>query len=89
MATVHLSRALMSYADDVETHVIDADRVIDLRRALVARFPGLADTIETFAVAIDGTIYNDPDYERLRPESEVHFVPKIAGGNSECEDVGM
>ena len=59
---------------------IEAARVIDLRRALDARFPGVDATLCGLAVAIDGEIYNDADYQPLTAASEVHFVPKIAGG---------
>jgi hypothetical protein len=32
------------------------------------------------AVAIDGDIYNDADYRDLRADTEIHFVPRMAGG---------
>jgi hypothetical protein len=34
------------------------------------------------AVAIDGEIYADPGYQALRPDSDVHLVPRIAGGEA-------
>jgi hypothetical protein len=32
------------------------------------------------AVAIDGEIIEDPLLEPIRPESEIHFLPRISGG---------
>jgi hypothetical protein len=32
------------------------------------------------AVAIDGQIHHDADYERVEQRTEVHFVPRVAGG---------
>ena len=45
------------------------------------RFPGLGRQVEEgMAVAIDGEIYQQPGYQTLSPTSEVHLVPRIAGG---------
>jgi molybdopterin converting factor small subunit len=65
--------------------VIDAARVDDLLRALVDRFPALATELEHVAVAIDGQIFHHARYEPLRPDSEVHLLPPVAGG---CCPVG-
>jgi hypothetical protein len=35
---------------------------------------------DRLAVAIDGEIHSDADYLPLTTHSEVHFVPRIAGG---------
>ena len=43
-------------------------------------FPLIADQLNDVAVAIDGDIYADPGYQPLRADSEVHLVPRIAGG---------
>jgi hypothetical protein len=80
MAVVLLSGDLLTCAGGVDTLTIDAPRVIDLRHALARRFPGIEALIEPLAVAIDGDIHNDADYVALRADSEVHFVPRIAGG---------
>ena len=32
------------------------------------------------AVAIEGQIYQDPFLERIAPDSEVYFLPRIGGG---------
>jgi sulfur-carrier protein len=81
MARVFLSNDMQSGTGGLDVVVIEAPRVHELIGALVARFPHL--TLEMFsglAVAIDGEIYNDADYQPLKADSEVHFVPRIAGG---------
>ncbi|HZR26936.1 MAG TPA: MoaD/ThiS family protein [Vicinamibacterales bacterium] len=72
MAIVHLPGE--------QSVTIDAPRVPELFAALRQRFPDIADQLEEMAIAIDGDIYQDPGYQDLRPETEVHFVPRIAGG---------
>jgi hypothetical protein len=32
------------------------------------------------AVAIDGQIYNDAEYQALDTDTELYFVPRLAGG---------
>jgi molybdopterin synthase sulfur carrier subunit len=52
-----------------------------LLRLLGERYPALAPHLEEgVAVAIDGEIYQDAWLEPIQPESEVHVIPKIAGG---------
>ena len=80
MATVHFSRGLARYTGGVETLTVDAPRVQELLVAVTARFPTLAEPLEVMAVAVDGEVHQHPDYLKLRPESEIHFVPQIAGG---------
>ena len=80
MATVHLPSGLTRYSGGVDTVEIDAARIPDLLAALCDRFPLLADQLNAMAVAIDGEIYADPGYQPLRAESEVHLVPRVAGG---------
>jgi molybdopterin synthase sulfur carrier subunit len=80
MATVFLPNALTSLVGGVEKVAIDAPRVAELLGELVLRYPALKDRLGDLAVAVDGDIYNDPDYVPLRPDSEVYLVPRIAGG---------
>jgi sulfur-carrier protein len=80
MATVHLPSGLTQYTGGAESVVIDAARVPDLMAALRDRFPQIADQLDEMAVAIDGEIYQDPGYQALRSDSDVHLVPRIAGG---------
>jgi len=59
---------------------IDAPRVHELLQILSARYPDLAVLLPQLAVAVDGEIYTDADYVPLSDSSEVHLVPRIAGG---------
>jgi molybdopterin converting factor small subunit len=80
VAVVHFSNMLTRHTGGVEQLTVDAPRVHELIAALVARFPGLALELEQLAVAIDGDVRPDAAYEPLWPQSEIYFVPKIAGG---------
>jgi molybdopterin converting factor small subunit len=80
VATVYLPSGLAAYTGGVETIDIDASRVVDLMTELAARYPDLAPQLDEMAVAIDGEIYQQPGYQPLSPRSEVHLVPRIAGG---------
>jgi molybdopterin converting factor small subunit len=80
MAVVHLPHDLAADAGGVSALQVDVPRVRELLEVLVARFPALAGRVERMAVAIDGEIYQDAEYRRLAPSSEVHLVPPVAGG---------
>ena len=80
MATVHLPSGLTRHTGGVETVDIDAARVAELIAVLRDRFPQISDQLNGMAVAIDGEIYADPGYQPLRADSDVHLVPRIAGG---------
>ena len=78
--TVHLPSGFTAFTGGVATVDIDAARVPELMAALRQRFPQLADHLDGMAVAIDGEIYQEPGYQPLRADSDVHLVPRIAGG---------
>jgi molybdopterin converting factor small subunit len=80
VATVHLPSGLAQFADGLESVAIDAPRVAELLIELRKRFPRLGDQLDDIAVAVDGDIYSDPGYQPLRADSDVHLVPRIAGG---------
>ena len=80
MAVVHFSSTLTRHTGGVQQMHVDAPRVHELIAALIARFPGLELELGELAVAIDGEVRPDAAYELLLPQSEVYFVPKIAGG---------
>lgn len=81
MARVFLSNDMLSGTGGLDVVEIDAPRVHELVTELVARFPRLTTQMfDRLAVAIDGEIHNDADYLPLAADSEVHFVPRIAGG---------
>jgi molybdopterin converting factor small subunit len=80
MATVHFSSGLARYTGGLETVAVEAPRVRELKLALANRFPSLGEQLEQMAVAINGQIHTDADYEALDPDAEIHFVPRLAGG---------
>jgi len=81
LATVVIPSALRRHTNGAEQLELDVADVRALFRALDERFPGIATTLRgEVAVAIDGEIVNDPLLERIEPDSEVHFLPKIGGG---------
>jgi hypothetical protein len=80
MATIHFSTDLAAHTGGVEAVAIVAPRVQELLEAVVSRFPGLAPIVCEMAVAVDGEIYQDADYVPLKPDSDVHLVPRTVGG---------
>ena len=80
MATVYFSSSLTQYTGGLERVEIEAPRVHELVLALTERFPALATQLEQMAVAIDGQIYHNAAYHKLKLDSEIHFIPPIAGG---------
>lgn len=75
-----LPGGLSQYTGGVDVLDVEAPRVHELKQALTARFPALADRLDQLAVAIDGEIYNEAPYHRLESRSEVYFIPRVAGG---------
>jgi len=80
MATVHFPSGMLRLTGGLDHVTVDAPRVRELFTALAEQFPELADLLDETAVAIDGEIYQDPGYQPLAAGSEVHLVPRIAGG---------
>lgn len=81
MAHVTLIGNLRQYAHGIVEHDVDAANVRQLFERLGARFPDLLPHLTTgSAVAIDGQIYQDALFQEIRPDSEVHILPQIAGG---------
>ena len=80
MATVHFPSGWTAYTSGIDRVVIDAPRVHELILAIAAQFPALTEQLEQVAVAIDGQIFHHARYEPLSSQSEVHFLPPVAGG---------
>jgi len=83
VARVFFASGLRRFVAGAESIEIAARDVRELLRSLEGRFPGLATQIgETSAIAVDGEIIPHAEalFERLRPDSEVHFLPQISGG---------
>jgi molybdopterin converting factor small subunit len=80
LATIHFPQSLAQYTGGVESLTLDARRVGDVMKTVTERFPGLSTPLEVMAVAVDGEVYQEPEYVELSEESEIHFVPHVAGG---------
>ncbi len=81
MAKVVLNGNLKQFSDGQGDFDLDVKDVRQLFAQLGARFPELAPHLEEgIAVAIDGEIFQDALFAAIGPESEVHVIPKIAGG---------
>lgn len=82
MATIHLSATLCrTYCGDIRVLEMDVTSIGQLIKELDAKFPGLGKQIdESMAIAIDGEIFQDSLIDPIKPDSEVHLIPKIAGG---------
>ena len=81
MPRVTLTGNLRQFTGGVTELVIEAGSVRQLFAQLGTRFPGLAPHLaQGLAVAIDGQIYQDALLQEIRPDSEVHILPQIAGG---------
>jgi molybdopterin converting factor small subunit len=85
MAQVEIPTRFESMTAGETTLTIAASSVRQLLRELEARFPGIVDQLRsTTTLAIDGEVIgdsvDDASLERLQPDSEVFFVPAIAGG---------
>jgi sulfur-carrier protein len=80
VATVHLPSGLRPFTGGAETIAIDASHAHGLLTALAEQFPAMKSALDEMAVAIDGEIYAQPGYQPVRADSEVHLLPRIAGG---------
>ena len=64
-----------------ERVTLAAANVRGLLGALEARYPGFGEALgPRFAVAIDGDIRSDADFEPLEGATEVTFLPPLSGG---------
>lgn len=78
---IHLPAELRPLAGGLESLELPGARIRDLLAALYARYPALETPIKTgMAVAIDGTIVNQPLNEPLTEQSTIHLIPRISGG---------
>lgn len=81
MARVVLNGNLKQFSDGRAEFDLDVKDVRQLLVQLGARYPDLAPHLEEgIAVAIDGEIFQDALFAPIDPDSEVHVIPKIAGG---------
>ena len=81
MTRVVLTKGLTQFTRGERELELEVSNVRQLLHLLGERYPALAPHLEEgVAVAIDGEIFQDAWLEPIPPESEVHVIPKIAGG---------
>ena len=81
MAVVNFGLEQQRFTGGVTQVEIDAPgNVTQLIAKLDAKFPGIGPLLESSAVAIDGEVVNDAEYEPVPAGAEVYFVVKAAGG---------
>jgi len=80
VAVVHFPNDWRVHTGGVAQLDVAAPRVQELYDELTRRCPGLGAGLEKAAVVINGDIYNEAPYHKLEAGTEIHFVPRIAGG---------
>jgi molybdopterin converting factor small subunit len=81
MARVHFSDQLQQYTNGIAELQVEAKNYRELVHTLERQFPGIGTVLNNrVAVSIDGDLVHDPLLELISPDSEVHFLPKIAAG---------
>ncbi len=81
MATVIFTGDLRLHTSGCEEAEVQATNYRGAVRELQAEFPGLTGAVmDKFSVSIDGVLIQSPLLETFEPDSELVFIPKIAGG---------
>lgn len=80
----HQLRSLSEGKDRIEIEATTVEQAID---QLDVQFPGIRQRLcdgnelrAGLAVAVDGTMSSRGLLQKLKPDSEVHFLPAIGGG---------
>ena len=81
MARVVFTGNFRRYAGGDAEAEVEAANVRDLLAKLGERYPALAPHLDDgVALAIDGEIHQDALFSPIGPDSDVHLMPRIAGG---------
>ena len=81
MARIVLSGNLRLYTEGVAELELESGSIRSLIRELRRRYPDIPEDIEDeLAVSIDGVLHQDAWFAKIRPDSEVHLLPRISGG---------
>lgn len=85
MAQVEIPARLQARTGGTGRVEVAGRNVRQVLRGLDEMFPGLVEELKaTTAIAIDGEIIGqrleDAMLERVQPDSEVYFIPAVAGG---------
>ena len=81
MARIVLTGNLRLYTEGVTELELESGSIRSLIRELRRRYPDIPEDIEDeLAISIDGVLHQDDWFAKIGPDSEVHFLPRIAGG---------
>ena len=81
MARIVLTGNLRLYTEGVTELELESGSIRSLLRELRRRYPDLPEDIEDeLAISIDGVLHQDDWFAKIEPDSEVHLLPRIAGG---------
>ena len=81
MARIVLTGNLRLYTEGVTELELETGSIRSLIRELRRRYPDIPEDIEDeLAISIDGVLYQDDWFAKFGPDSEVHLLPRIAGG---------
>lgn len=81
MAQVIFGSDLQQYTGGVREVEISATDYRALVAELCDRFPALTpDRVQKYAIGLDGVVIQKPFLEKLKPDSEIVFMARIAGG---------
>ena len=81
MARIVLTGNLRLYTEGVTELELESGSIRSLIRELRRRYPDIPEDIEDeLAISIDGVLHQDDWFAKIGPHSEVHLLPRIAGG---------
>ena len=81
MARIVLTGNLRLYTEGVTELELESGSIRSLLRELRRRYPDIPEDIEDeLAVSIDGVLHQDDWFAKIEPDSEIHLLPRIAGG---------
>ena len=81
MARIFLTGNLRLYTEGVTELELESGSIRNLLRELRRRYPDIPEDIEDeLAISIDGVLHQDDWFAKIEPDSEVHLLPRIAGG---------
>ena len=81
MARIVLTGNLRLYTEGVTELELETGSIRSLIRELRRRYPDIPEDIEDeWAISIDGVLHQDDWFGKIGPDSEVHLLPRIAGG---------
>ena len=87
MATIFIPAQLRTLTAGIEQLEMDVHNVREVVNQLEQNFPGIRDRLcqqdqlsPSLQVSIDSVITSRGMIAKIQPNSEVHFIPAIAGG---------